>query len=195
MADTNTDPLDLCFCGGHVAAYINERIPIDKRIPLCHYHFAETAMYYHRWFTTDQHEMYAKRGLTHVPETTVVRQTGGGPVVYYVAMNGHVKIGTSRRFVERMRTLYVQPDDVLAIEPGGRPLETSRHQQFQSFRLPNTELFRHNGVLDELIETLAARYPFPWTAADSINLGKTTSAHIPVEQANREAELLKRIER
>jgi hypothetical protein len=80
-----------------------------------------------------------------------------------------IKIGTSTSFERRMREFYVQPRDVLAIEPGGRPLEASRHQQFASYRKRGTELFKPNAVLAELINQLSEKYPDPWMSAKNIN--------------------------
>lgn len=181
------DSLDLCFCGASAAKQI------DETIPLCRYHFAQAATMWRRHEQYIEKWLREERGLKQERKAPVVRRRGGSPVVYYVAMNGHVKIGTTKSFVERMSALYVQPDDVLAIEPGGQPLESSRHQQFQTFRIGRTELFRHNGILDELISDLASRYPHPWTAACRINSPQFDTDWITPAQAQREDAVLRRM--
>lgn len=56
------------------------------------------------------------------------------PVVYYIRWGERIKIGTSKRLHERLRTLY--HDEVLAAEPGSVKLERQRHQRFAEYRLP-----------------------------------------------------------
>lgn len=50
-------------------------------------------------------------------------------VVYYVERGNLIKIGTTSNLVRRM--LELQPDRILAVEPGGLHLERQRHRQFQ----------------------------------------------------------------
>jgi hypothetical protein len=147
---------------------------ISGIIPLCRYHFAmahaawancvdegERVAAERRVVATSERKHMQKVRLAHVRE--------GGPVVYYVSMPPHIKIGTSTNFRRRMREFYVQHDDLLAVEPGGRSLEASRHQQFASFRVPGTELFKQNSVLDDLVAELAAKSPDAWLAGDEIH--------------------------
>lgn len=164
------DTLDTCCAFGCGAPWNKE---ISLTVPLCRYHFAEAWAAYANW---DEATMAAwVQRVAPENRSRAVRQTRpGGPVVYYVAMNGMVKIGTSTWFVRRMGELYVQPSAVLAIEPGGRKVETSRHQQFQYYRKRGTELFEPNRILTELIDELKQRYPDPWTAAIDINRRKSS---------------------
>ena len=68
-------------------------------------------------------------------------------IVYYVRRGSVIKIGTTvdpyHRFAELM------PDEILAFEPGGQPLEYQRHELFHHLRLGGTEHFR---IASELIE-------------------------------------------
>jgi len=50
------------------------------------------------------------------------------PVVYYMRMDGLVKIGTTTRISRRL--ISIRPQGVLAIERGGRDVERQRHAQF-----------------------------------------------------------------
>lgn len=63
-------------------------------------------------------------------------------VVYYVRIGDHIKIGFTTQLKSRMYSLYVEPLDLLATEPGGRTLEADRHRQFAAERVsPQRELF------------------------------------------------------
>lgn len=72
-----------------------------------------------------------------------------GHVVYYIRRGNMVKIGTTKNLRERLNGLM--PDEVLAIEPGGRALERERHAQFADLRsgarseyfFPGVALQRH----------------------------------------------------
>lgn len=65
-----------------------------------------------------------------------------GAVVYYVRHGDHVKIGRTTDLQSRLRSLYLDPDALLATEPGGQQLETQRHAQFADERVyANRELF------------------------------------------------------
>lgn len=54
-------------------------------------------------------------------------------VVYYIRWGDRIKIGTSKRLAERLRSLY--HDEVLAAEPGSIALERRRHEQFREYRI------------------------------------------------------------
>lgn len=53
-------------------------------------------------------------------------------VVYYIRRDSRIKIGTTTNMQARMGSL--QPDEILATEPGGRQVERGRHQQFAHLR-------------------------------------------------------------
>jgi hypothetical protein len=59
------------------------------------------------------------------------------PVVYYVMRLGHVKIGTTRNIVTRLRKLGVKREDVLAVEFASYGTETMRHRQFAHLLEPS----------------------------------------------------------
>lgn len=136
-------------------------------IPLCLYHFAHAwAAYANHMDEVEQRvETLGDERFVNVEKTVRPAQ----PVVYYVAMNGRVKIGTTTSFIRRMREFYIQPQDVLAIEPGGRKEEAARHQQFAAYRKKGTELFVRCTMLDEVIQHLRALYPDPWSSAQLLN--------------------------
>lgn len=85
-------------------------------------------------------------------------------VVYYVRQPGdRIKIGFTTSFLGRMQTLYVQMEDVLAVELGGMEMESARHAQFAADRVGRTELFTLSEELTAHIEALRAASPeHPW---------------------------------
>jgi hypothetical protein len=79
-------------------------------------------------------------------------------LVYYVAIGSHVKIGFTTAFADRMTSL--QPDEILATEPGDSTLERERHSQFSRFRAPKgREYFYPAPELMAHIEMLRAQPP------------------------------------
>jgi hypothetical protein len=84
-------------------------------------------------------------------------------VVYYLRRNGLIKIGWSGALSRRMRDL--QPDELLAVEPGCLHIETGRHHQFADHRLPNTgdgdEWFSPEPEVLAHIARMATLYPTP----------------------------------
>lgn len=61
--------------------------------------------------------------------------------VYYVRIGDHVKIGFTVCIQERMASLRVDVEAVMATEPGGRELEAERHRQFAAERQGKRENF------------------------------------------------------
>ena len=81
------------------------------------------------------------------------RPSQQGSVVYYVQDGEHIKIGYSTKFVSRLSQLRIPRDGVLAIEPGGREVESDRHAQFAHLRVGRWEKFT---AADELTAHIAA---------------------------------------
>jgi len=75
-------------------------------------------------------------------------------VVYYMRVGNRVKIGYSTNLEGRIAA--VMPEEVLAVEPGGRMLEEVRHRQFADLHVTR-EWFRHESPLTEHIEKLQAK--------------------------------------
>jgi len=74
-----------------------------------------------------------------------------GEVVYYMRIGDRVKIGMSTNLRKRLES--INPEELLAIEKGGRPIEAARHKQFAGLRT-HGEWFRLEGALIEHIERL-----------------------------------------
>lgn len=105
-------------------------------------------------------------------------------IVYYLQFGDRIKIGTTTDMQSRMTSLPW--DVVLAIEPGGRTLETQRHQQFAAYRIRGEwfrmgeELMNHIvEVREQHAEHVAKRYKgspqLPW--------GKGTKFHTKYDVA------------
>jgi hypothetical protein len=81
-------------------------------------------------------------------------------IVYYIRRGALVKIGTTTR--PQHRFLSLMPDEILAWEPGGRPEEAQRHQQFADLRVSSSaEFFRRGVLLDTHIAQLLESYGGP----------------------------------
>lgn len=72
-------------------------------------------------------------------------------VVYYMRLGNRVKIGYSTNIVRRLAT--INPEELLATEPGGHELEKKRHSQFSDLRT-NGEWFRYETLLFDHIESI-----------------------------------------
>lgn len=74
-----------------------------------------------------------------------------GPVVYYVRIGNRVKIGTSVNLPDRLST--INPEEVLAVEPGDIRTERRRHREFANLRT-HGEWFRYEEPLTQHIEQI-----------------------------------------
>jgi hypothetical protein len=83
--------------------------------------------------------------------TSLAREVG--PLVYYCRIDGLIKIGTTSNLADRCRA-YGGWSSVLAIEPGGRAVESARLAEFaddlargQEFFYPSAALLTHVNAL------------------------------------------------
>jgi len=90
-----------------------------------------------------------------------IKRTPMPSVTYYVRTHEHIKIGFTTNLKDRLTHLSIRPDSVLAVEPGGRDVETQRHIQFASLRVPRTELFAIDDALLAHIEQVRQTYGDP----------------------------------
>ena len=81
-------------------------------------------------------------------------------VVYYLRFQDRIKIGTSAN--PRSRLGQLRFDELLAFEPGGRPVEQARHRQFAAHRFEGSEWFHANPALAAHIGVLARGIQDPW---------------------------------
>lgn len=84
----------------------------------------------------------------------------GALVVYYIRIGDYIKIGTTTNLKMRMEAL--QPDELLATEPGYTDVEQARHRQFEHLRIrPRSERFQQAPELLEHIEMIKSYFGDP----------------------------------
>lgn len=82
------------------------------------------------------------------------RDREAGAVVYYLRIGDRIKIGFTTNLAQRVAALRLDPDAVLATEPGGRDIEYRRHLQFADERYGRREDFAPSDRLMAHIRTL-----------------------------------------
>jgi hypothetical protein len=97
-----------------------------------------------RW-RAEVEETLSRSGLSLEPEVL------SRCLVYYVRLGNRCKIGFTSSLRQRM--MVIQPEEILAVEPGGRTLENQRHKQFAALRVVG-EWFRYEGSLVDHVEAL-----------------------------------------
>jgi hypothetical protein len=75
----------------------------------------------------------------------------GAELVYYMRIGNRVKIGTTGNLKSRLST--INPEELMATEPGGRERERARHDQFKELRT-HGEWFRLEEPLVSYMEKL-----------------------------------------
>lgn len=146
------------YCGLTDALDIDCHRPVmpEAPIPLCEKHMRIAYLHFadhigNRWRHIDEQDQqaFAKNGIPPAwPKHT------GGPVVYYALVGHRIKIGHTRVLKHRMGIL--QPDELLALEPGGIELERKRLKQFAQWRRKGKEYFHPGPDLRAHIENLRA---------------------------------------
>lgn len=72
------------------------------------------------------------------------------PIVYYMRRADQVKIGTTTCLANRLSD--IQPQGVLALEPGGRAEEQARHERFASLRLRGEWFQLDSGLAEHIAD-------------------------------------------
>lgn len=88
-------------------------------------------------------------------------------VVYYIIHGSRIKIGTSKNWRERLKNLPC--DRVLALEPGGSPVEGDRHRQFNTTRFHGSEWFAESDELWDHIVSVSEANPELTAKAERFN--------------------------
>lgn len=114
--------------------------------PLCTHHIIRIAAFAMREARSIERTDYDARPL---------KEDTREPLVYYVRVGDHVKIGTTIDLRGRLRAMYLDESAVLATEPGHYQLENQRHREFADERVhANRELFNPSPRLMAHIERL-----------------------------------------
>lgn len=151
---TNSSEHSLYLCKKHLAEF-EERIEevkasaADERATRAYWEYEEELAREHNQAQRSRREMAIEKARSE-----------GRVVVYYIRIGDYIKIGTTTNL--RMRMSILQPDEVLATEPGYTEVESMRHQQFRHLRIrPKSERFHPAQELLEHIEMIRGHYGEP----------------------------------
>lgn len=137
-------------------------LPFMSATPVCYDHGLEIGRAFYGELLREQRQLEHQHLQAREEKVPRELRKGGREVVYYVRIGDYVKIGYTRRLRERMRQLRVSFDDLLAVEDGGRGLESQRHQEFRGLRLDTRrENFAPSETLMQHIEALGGRDSLP----------------------------------
>lgn len=84
----------------------------------------------------------------------------GDGLVYYMRINGRIKIGYTTNLMQRSRN-YPPGTELLAVEPGTRDTEARRHNQFSRSLAQGREWFAESDGIKALISELSNTYGVP----------------------------------
>lgn len=90
-----------------------------------------------------------QRRIERDKRALVAAAARNSPAVYYIRMSDNrIKIGFTTDLRARAASYCSRPEDILAVEPGGRDREAQRHREFSASRLsPRGELFQESPAL------------------------------------------------
>lgn len=80
--------------------------------------------------------------------------------VYYMRINGYIKIGYTKNLKQRSRN-YPPGTELLAVEPGTRDLEKQRHGEFSRSLAQGREWFAQSDALSAHIAKVSEEYETP----------------------------------
>jgi len=146
---------DQSFCG-------RPSVPLTP-FPICRRHLIQA----HQFVQGLMQESWARLdegAEERVEEARRARRIGldAQSVVYYLLeADGMVKIGYTNNLKDRLIALRLPFDSVLAVEPGGRPLERERHAQFKHLRQGRWEKFRPAPDLQQHVAAVVERHGPP----------------------------------
>ncbi|MFE9125040.1 GIY-YIG nuclease family protein [Streptomyces sp. NPDC007148] len=78
-----------------------------------------------------------------------------GPIVYFIANGGRIKIGTTRDLMRRLSALCLRFDNLLCAFHGSHDIERRFHKLFEPYRVGNSEWFEIEGSLAEFVAQYA----------------------------------------
>lgn len=161
--------------------------PAEADEPFCRQHISIVAGYFREWqqrrdgrWRNSSDEVVVLLARLHDAEA---RAKTPEPTVYYIerAGDGFIKIGYSVHPKSRMESLGTRVNrlTLLATEPGGRAVESLRHEQFSSLRVQG-EWFRPAPVLLRHIKRLQGMSePLPLALSDDNGSGRGSNLSVP----------------
>lgn len=147
--------LGLSLCRDHLAAY-DEALEAVRAAGGLPEHYVP-AMTPAEWLA-EMGQLRAAESAATPEEDRRLKAYEAQSVVYYVRIRDLIKIGTTVNMQARFGQLIV--DEILATEPGARPLEQMRHKQFAHLRVRG-ERFAPGPDLDSHIAMLREHYGEP----------------------------------
>lgn len=133
----------------------------DAPFPICVKHASQVLRYLNSYApgSMDDRIILAVRMMEQdrAKQTERKRISNDFDVVYYVQVGGHIKIGYTSRLMERLRA-YPPTSRLLAYEPGGKLVESQRHQQFADDLDAGREWFRPSEQLLAHINRIKAAH-------------------------------------
>lgn len=84
----------------------------------------------------------------------------GDGLVYYMRINGRIKIGYTTNLTQRSRN-YPPGTELLAVEPGTREIEARRHNQFSRSLAQGREWFAESDAIRAHVAGLVETYGVP----------------------------------
>lgn len=113
-------------------------------IPICERHFVNVGLRY----TSERQIFQQVRALCTPDPDRPPPKARHDPQVYYVRLSPDIiKIGYTTNLPLRVAALRVDPDALLASEPGGRDVERRRHEEFAAERISRREDFKPSARL------------------------------------------------
>lgn len=140
---------------------------IFLRVHLCHVHAVEVNEALHREaeFTLNARAKHHAEADANKARTAELIESGFKPGagdlipgwVYYIELDGLIKIGFSTNVANRMRA-YAPTAKLLAAEPGTKKVERARHQHFGAYLARGREWFQDVPELRTWITTVITEY-------------------------------------
>ena len=134
------------FCDG-------DSLP-DAPFPICVVHAAEVLRYLNSVVTDGGAAVEAARAIEGEDVPSILIPDEDAPLVYYLRVGNHIKIGHSTNFTVRRRQ-YPPDAELLAVEFGDTALELQRHRQFRKDLARRREWFTPSPELMAHIKDLA----------------------------------------
>jgi len=108
-----------------------------------------------------QRALFAARRLKAIVEVrSLQKDPNSDGIVYYIRINGQIKIGYTKDLTQRSRH-YPPGSELLAFEPGTREIERERHMKFSRFLTRGREWFIEAPEIQAHIAALVKEHGLP----------------------------------
>lgn len=139
-----------------------KQIREDSSVPVCHACGLAIAREFKLAIFAEDRQERRQHDQAIQSKMPAEMRRAGREVVYYVQIGDYIKIGYTKHLRNRMRSLRVTNDALLAIEDGDRARETARHREFVGDRVHRRmENFHPSERLLAHIDGLGGRASLP----------------------------------